>query len=158
DGSGKHSPFTQALLRYMQQPISIDDMFSLVTKEVRLVTNNTQRPYKYASLEAIICVAGPCPGSRPASAVATDFVQEIKRTEAEELQIALRTNSISALQTYLEKYPESSKRSELLGAISRMRRAEFTEWSLYELDGGGSPHFMKLSSIKQIGNRVAVEK
>jgi uncharacterized caspase-like protein len=51
DGSGKHSPFTQALLRNIQKPISIDDMFSLVTKEVRLVTKNAQRPYKYASLE-----------------------------------------------------------------------------------------------------------
>jgi hypothetical protein len=30
DGSGKHSPFTQALLRNIQKPISIDDMFSLV--------------------------------------------------------------------------------------------------------------------------------
>jgi hypothetical protein len=37
DGNGKHSPFTQALLRNIQKPISIDDMFSLVTKEVRLV-------------------------------------------------------------------------------------------------------------------------
>jgi uncharacterized caspase-like protein len=44
DGSGKHSPFTQALLRNLQKAISIDDMFSLVTKEVRLITKNTQRP------------------------------------------------------------------------------------------------------------------
>src|SRR6202043_1306685 len=50
DGAGKHSPFTQALLRYMQELMSIDDMFSFVTKEVRLVTDNAQRPYKYASL------------------------------------------------------------------------------------------------------------
>lgn len=38
DGHGPHSPFTQALLRNIQKPISIDDMFSLVTREVRLVT------------------------------------------------------------------------------------------------------------------------
>jgi uncharacterized caspase-like protein len=42
DGQGEHSPFTQALLRNLQKPISIDDMFSLVTKEVRLITNNAQ--------------------------------------------------------------------------------------------------------------------
>ena len=32
DGEGKHSPFTQALLKNLTKPISIDDMFSLVTK------------------------------------------------------------------------------------------------------------------------------
>jgi uncharacterized caspase-like protein len=158
DGSGKHSPFTQALLRYLQQPMSIDDMFSLVTREVRLVTNYAQRPYKYASLEAIVCLTGPCSGSSQAVPAANDPVQEIKRSEAEELQIALRTNSVGALQTYLTKYPETAKRSELLNTIARLRRAEFTEWTLYELDGNGFPHFMKLSSIKQIGARVAVEK
>ena len=57
DGNAEHSPFTQALLRNLQKPISIDDMFSLVTKEVRLVTKNTQRPYKYASLENILCLS-----------------------------------------------------------------------------------------------------
>jgi uncharacterized caspase-like protein len=157
DGSGKHSPFTQALLRYLQQPMSIDDMFSLVTKEVRLVTNNGQHPYKYASLEAIVCLTGPCSNSGRVVPVATDPVQQIKRSEAEELQIALRANSVSALQAYLAKYPGTGKRSEVLSTIGRMRRAEFTEWTLYELGSQRLPQFMKLSSIKQFGDRVAVE-
>jgi Caspase domain len=156
DGSEKHSPFTQALLRYLKEPVSIDDMFSLVTKEVRLATNNTQRPYKYASLEAIVCLTGPCSGSNRI-APALDIVQEIKRSEAEELQIALRTNSATALQAYLEKYPETGKRRELLATISRMRRAEFTEWTLYEVSERGFPQYVKLGSIKQISDRVAME-
>ncbi len=158
DGAGKHSPFTQALLRYLQEPMSIDDMFSLVTREVRLVTNNAQHPYKYASLEAIICLTGPCSASRTAGLGPPSISQQMKNSEAEELQIALRTNNATALQVYLEKYPETSKRAELVAAISRMRRAEFTEWSLYELDGRAAPLFMKLSSIRQIGDRVAVER
>jgi len=157
DGSGKHSPFTQALLRYLEQPMSIDDMFSLVTKEVRLVTNNAQRPYKYASLEAIICLTGPCSASRAVALTHVDIGQQAKKSEAEELQIALRTNSIDALQTYLEKYPETGKRAELVATISRMRRAEFTEWTLYAATDHGFPQFMKLSSVRQIGDRAAVE-
>jgi uncharacterized caspase-like protein len=74
DGQGQHSPFTQALLRNMQKSISIDDMFSLVTKEVRLVTKNAQRPFKYASLENIICLTPACSGT-PAAA-AGDIVQQ----------------------------------------------------------------------------------
>jgi uncharacterized caspase-like protein len=157
DGAGKHSPFTQALLRYLQQPMSIDDMFSLVTKEVRLVTNNAQRPYKYASLEAIICVAGPCSGSQAATLGQIDIAQQAKNSEAEELQIALRTNSIEALKAYLEKYPETSKRSELLSTISRMRRAEFTEWTMYRLNSHHFPQFMRLSSIRPMNGKAVVE-
>jgi len=57
DGDGEHSPFTQALLQNLKKEISIDDMFSLVTKDVVKQTSGNQRPYKYASLENIICLA-----------------------------------------------------------------------------------------------------
>jgi hypothetical protein len=62
DGSAgeKNSPFTSALLRHIKQPVSIDDMFSMVTKDVRQKTKNTQKPYKYASLDGIICLPGSC--------------------------------------------------------------------------------------------------
>lgn len=55
-----NSPFTTALLRHIKDPISIDDMFSMVTKEVRQQTQNNQRPYKYASLNGIVCLPGSC--------------------------------------------------------------------------------------------------
>ena len=61
DGLGQiNSPFTTALLKYIKQPVSIDDMFSMVTKEVRQTTKNVQKPYKYASLDGIICLPGKC--------------------------------------------------------------------------------------------------
>jgi len=61
DGTGQsNSPFTTALLRHMKQPVSIDDMFSMVTRDVRAETKNQQKPYKYASLDGIICLPGTC--------------------------------------------------------------------------------------------------
>ncbi len=61
DGPGQlNSPFTTALLKYIKQPVSIDDMFSMVTKEVRHATKNAQKPYKYASLDGVICLPGSC--------------------------------------------------------------------------------------------------
>lgn len=63
DGDGSHSPFTQALLDNIQRPVSVDDMFSLVTKEVAASTHDAQRPYKYASLESVICLTGQCGAS-----------------------------------------------------------------------------------------------
>lgn len=60
----KNSPFTSALLRHIKQPVSIDDMFSMVTKDVRQNTKNSQKPYKYASLDGIICLSGNCGASK----------------------------------------------------------------------------------------------
>ena len=94
DGSGKHSPFTQALLRNMQKSISIDDMFSLVTKEVRLVIKNAQRPYKYASLENIVCVAPNC--STSTNSVPVSPIEQAQRSETDELQVAKDLNKIAA--------------------------------------------------------------
>lgn len=60
----KNSPFTSALLRHIKQPVSIDDMFSMVTKDVRQKTKNSQKPYKYASLDGVICLSGSCGTSK----------------------------------------------------------------------------------------------
>jgi uncharacterized caspase-like protein len=155
DGNGKHSPFTQALLRNMQKPISIDDMFSLVTKEVRLVTKNAQRPYKYASLENIICVAPNC--SNSSNPVSVGPVEQAQRSETDELQVAKTTNKVAALETFLEKYPETPKRLEVQNLIRDMRRTEFTEWTLYEIGNKRIPWFLRLSSIQQLQDRVAVK-
>ena len=155
DGNGAHSPFTEALLKQLTKPISIDDMFSFVTREVRLVTNNAQRPYKYASLESIVCLTGACGAAAPA--VTLDVVQQAKRSEADDFQIALQTKGTKALQAYLEKYPESPRRDEAVHALSHMRRSQFDEWTLFEITTAG-PFFVQLGSVETYGDRVAVRE
>lgn len=154
DGRGQHSPFTQALLRYIQKPVSIDDMFSLVTREVRLVTKNAQRPYKYASLENIICLTPAC-SDAPATAP-TDIVQQVKQSEGDELQIALQTKSVDALETYLQKYPDSEKRDQILGEIATLKRSQMTEWTLFEIGNQRFPQWLQLNSIQHLGDRAAI--
>ena len=162
DGQGEHSPFTQALLRNLTKPISIDDMFSLVTREVRLVTKNAQRPYKYASLDNIVCLTGSC--STVLSSVGTDssvdidVVQQAEHSESDDFQIALQTKNPDALEAYLQKYPESAKRNEVSSAIARLKRSEFDEWTLYEIGNLHLPQYLKISSIEQIDTKVAVRQ
>lgn len=155
DGKGQHSPFTQALLRYMQKPMSIDDMFSLVTREVRLTTKNLQRPFKYASLENIVCLTPACT-SMPAP-VTGDVVQQARQSADEEFQIALQTNSADALETYLQKYPETTRRAEVQNAIASLKRSEHTEWTLYEVGTPHIPNFIQLSSIQRFGGKAAAK-
>jgi hypothetical protein len=155
EGESNHSPFTEALLRNLTKAISIDDMFSLVTREVRLITKNVQRPYKYASLESVICLTGTC--SAVPSPGTEDAASQAKRSKEEELQIAFQTKNPDALVAYLEKYPDTSKLSEISERIASLRRAEFNEWTLYENTVDGKfPQYLQISSIKQFGDRVAV--
>jgi hypothetical protein len=97
-------------------------------------------------------VAPNCSNS-PAVATA-DVFQQAVQSEADELKIALQTNSADALETYLQKYPESSKRLEILGVIANLKRSDFTEWTLYEIGNEHIPQFVQLSSIKRIGDRA----
>jgi hypothetical protein len=162
EGESNHSPFTEALLRNLTKAISIDDMFSLVTREVRLITKNVQRPYKYASLESVVCLTGTCSavsnfGSAVSSPSTEDAAAQANRSIEEELQIALQTKNPDALQAYLERYPDTPKRLEISEKISSLKRAEFNEWTLYQFTSGTNfPHYLQMSSIKPLGDRVAV--
>jgi uncharacterized caspase-like protein len=160
DGNLKHSPFTQALLRNLQKPISIDDMFSLVTKEVRLVTKNTQRPYKYASLENILCLSPSCTGvvtsDAAPNAVLSSPVEQAKQSEATELSVARATNKVAALQTYLTRYPDTPDRREIEKQIARLKRADLKEWTLFEFGNQKLPQYVQLSSIVRFRDRAVV--
>jgi caspase domain-containing protein len=154
DGQGDHSPFTQALLDHLKEPVSIDDMFSLVTKEVRLATQDAQRPYKYASLEGIVCLAGSCRTSYPVE----DPLERAKNAEAEEAKIALETRNPQILEAYLQKNPASPQRPELVRAISSLLRAEHDEWTLFELLlPKNLPVYLKINSIEQLGDSVVAQ-
>jgi hypothetical protein len=154
DGQGDHSPFTQALLDHLKEPVSIDDMFSLVTKEVRLRTQEAQRPYKYASLEGIVCLAGSCRRSSPVE----NPLERAKNAEAEEAKIALETRNPQILEAYLQKNPASPQRLELVRAISSLLRAEHDEWTLFELLlPRNLPVYLKINSIEQLGDSVVAQ-
>jgi Caspase domain len=137
DGQGKHSPFTEALLRNLRKPISIDDMFSLVTKEVRLITKNAQRPYKYASLENIFCLSPSCGAASGnptgVSTAATDPVEQAAQSVEDELNVAKATKKVAALQYFLSKYPDAPNRKEVEALIESVKLSEFAEWTLFEL-------------------------
>lgn len=84
DGASQiNSPFTTALLKYIKQPVSIDDMFSMVTKDVRLQTKNTQKPYKYASLDGIVCLAGLCSAESGAISIPSSTQSSVNTSKKE---------------------------------------------------------------------------
>ena len=152
DGTGAHSPFTDALLRHLPKSISLDDMFSLVTREVRLTTNNAQRPYKYASLDSIVCLTGTCASSQPD--LPSGVLEAVRRSEADDFRSALDANNATALTTFLDAYPESLRRAEVVRERSRLRRQPFTEGTVINANNAGDRWFAQWSSIQVSGDRV----
>jgi hypothetical protein len=60
DGTGANSPFAESFARHLGERVSVDDMFDLVTRDVLKVTNREQRPFKYASLDTVLCLPADC--------------------------------------------------------------------------------------------------
>lgn len=159
DGDEKNSPFTEALLRHIKKPVSIDDMFSLVTREVRLKTKNNQRPYKYASLEGVVCLSSDCDGDfvQGATGVSNNFSKS-ELTEKQDLEIAINVGTKDGLEAFLVKYPKSSNQKEVLNRLARLEKEAANKWVIFEtLTGTGNPVFFKPSSIKNEKNRIVVE-
>lgn len=63
DGDGKYSPFAEAFAHHVGANTSIDDMFALVTHDVLQATKGAQRPFKYASIDRVFCLASACAGA-----------------------------------------------------------------------------------------------
>ena len=72
------------------------------------------------------------------------------------MQIALRTKNTEALETFLQKYPESKARKDILSEIAKLRRSEYDEWTLFEVANQHFPIYLKLSTLERIGDKVAI--
>jgi hypothetical protein len=133
DGKGNHSPFSEALLRHIREPLSIDDMFSLVTRDVRLATNNSQRPYKYASLEGIVCLPLSCKSasSSPNTSPNTPVQQvEISDAVRRTYQMALASNDWQELERIAKRYPSSSIATWAEAEVARIKTHYPDDWVL----------------------------
>jgi caspase domain-containing protein len=155
DGNGPHSPFTQALLGHIKDPVSLDDMFSLVTKEVRLATKDVQRPYKYASLEGIVCISA-CPSGNPTTGSQPDALEQARHSKKEDLELALQTRRPEPLLEYMKKYPDTEEKKTIIFKISALMRADHDEWVLYDIHDERYATFMKFNSIEPISHGVVV--
>jgi uncharacterized caspase-like protein len=146
--NSNNSPFTSSLLKFIKEPISIDDMFSKVTKDVKEKTASKQKPYKYASLNGIVCLAMNCSNEQKKSNnAASSLNQTAEDLESFRILSLLKSEpSKNGLET-AEKYTE--EKSKLPNNFVLFN------WS--------SPpdkiyHFIKPSSIKVWPNaRASVE-
>ncbi len=156
DGDEKNSPFTSAVLRHISKPISIDDMFSMVTKEVRLSTKGEQRPYKYASLDGIVCLTDSC-GNQLKKNEENNFGRNTDE-ESNDYKIAIESQNKNTLSGFLEKYPNSKYTAEINNILNKLNAEE--DWLIFSSIKDGEkqlPVYFNTKSINKINDRILVK-
>ena len=119
DGTGRNSPYTTALLEYLEQPLEIGILFREVRARVLAATEGQQRPHEYASLleEHYLRGASGQPGS--VSVVDTASADVRGQQETVFWQSISGSANPADFQAYLEQFPD--------GVFARLARSRVTE-------------------------------
>lgn len=117
DGSGRHSPFTEALLDHIETPgLEVNLLLTRVRADVYRTTGERQRPWTSSSLIGEIYLApGDATPAPAASAPDPDTALEIALWNAAE-----RGNTAADYQAYLDRYPEG-----VFAGLARSRAERF---------------------------------
>ena len=117
DGTGRNSPYTTALLEYLEEPLEIGILFREVRGRVLETTGGEQRPHEYASLlEEHYLGGAPASG---AVAVATGVPNEALVERENLFWRSIADSSDPAdYQAYLEQFPS--------GTFARLARNRLT--------------------------------
>lgn len=127
DGDGRNSPFTTALLRYIETPgLEISFLFRRVRDDVMTATKREQQPFVYGSLskEEIYLKAAAASasqienGSTPAAPNQTMAAP----TEDEQFWQVIKTSAVPELyEEFLSRYPKSNRAAEVRERLRDLR-------------------------------------
>jgi uncharacterized caspase-like protein len=113
DGAGRNSPFTTALLKYLEVPgLEINFLFRDVRDDVISVTNGEQQPFVYGSLSKEAIFFKPPPAAPPPPAPDVIAWSLIKETTDE-----------AALKRFATQYPNSALRKDAEARIAALEAA-----------------------------------
>jgi uncharacterized caspase-like protein len=126
DGTGRNSPYSGALLNYVEKPgLEINYLFRDVHDDVLKATLNTQEPAVYGTLskDEIFLKEGQ------ASIASTD-----DKGDAEKLawSFVRGTNDIGVLRRFSTQFPASAHRAEVVARTAQLENAEKFAWEMVE--------------------------
>lgn len=102
DGSGSHSPYTTALLKYLREPgLDVRIAFGRVRDEVVKTTRGRQEPFLYGSLGGDTISLVPAPEAKAPLPVAVDADTQVRRDYEAARQVA----TVKAWDAFLAAHP-----------------------------------------------------
>jgi uncharacterized caspase-like protein len=125
DGTGRHSPFTTALLRHLAVPsLDLRLAFGRIRDDVLQATGNRQEPFVYGSLGgSVVALSGDA--SNVSGAVAAAPASDGDANLRGEYALAVRIGTIEALDAFLARNPNGFFAD--LARSERARRAKLDD-------------------------------
>ena len=120
DGAGRNSPYTTALLTYLEQPLELSALFRRVRARVLEATEGEQRPHEYGSLLSEHYLGG---GSGPGTVTVADGLSATVRAQQENLfwQSIVNSTNASDFEAYLRLFPAGTFRALATNRLSALR-------------------------------------
>ena len=103
DGTGRNSPYTTALLEYLEQPLEIGILFREVRGRVLAATGGEQRPHEYASLLEEHYLRGA--SGQPGTVADTASADVRGQQETVFWQSISGSANLADYQAYLQQFP-----------------------------------------------------
>ena len=126
DGTGRNSPYTTALLAYLEQPLELSAVFRQVRARVLEETDGEQRPHEYASLLGEHYLGG-APGAVAVAATGTvaDGAAAAARLQQETVfwESIRESRNASDFEAYLRQYPAGAYRALATTRLAALRPA-----------------------------------
>ena len=118
DGTGRNSPYTSALLAYLEQPLELSALFRRVRAQVLDATRGEQRPHEYASLLDEHYLRG---ASGPGTVTAAAQPSSETRAQQETVfwQSIASSRNPADFEAYLQQFPNG-----VFARLARNRMAE----------------------------------
>ena len=150
DGTGKHSPYTEALLEHLETPgLSVQDLFTQVTSSVLASTDEKQKPWTHSSLSRIVRLA---PGEDSGAAAAAPGVpapasgRTSERLTAEQLaaerlfwESVKDSDDPADIQAYLDRYPDGTYAALARNRLKRLKGSAAPEDPAQDAPAAPSP-------------------
>ncbi len=104
DGTGRNSPYTAALLGYLEEPLELSALFRRVRGQVLKATDGRQRPHEYGSLLSEHFLGG---ASGPAPVAVADAAPSAALVQQETVfwQSIADSEELADFEAYLRQFP-----------------------------------------------------
>ena len=118
DGTGRNSPYTAALLEYLEQPLELSSMFRRVRASVLETTGGTQRPHEYGSLLSDHYLSGTSAVATTPALTALQVQQELAFW-----QTIADSDNPADFEAYLEQYADGQFARLAANRLTSLREA-----------------------------------
>ena len=124
DGTGRNSPYTAALLAYLEEPLELSALFRRVRGQVLEATAERQRPHEYGSLLAEHYLSGAS-GAAPVTVAAVVGATSAARVQQETVfwQSIADSEESADFEAYLRQFPEGTYRELATNRATALRAA-----------------------------------